>query len=234
MRGAHKSPAHLGSGKCHCLQPKGTRTWAKLNPAWRGPQLWGRGPVAQSRAVPSSAGRRLRLQHWPVTNMSTAPHTSRVPPTGTIPCHAHSGPCRNTITTCRVWRNTSDPGRGSTSGPCRGRPSDSAKESPGDGVPDGPGALMRGPDAAGRGAALRAMGPGQQPLDVSGSESRIWGWRHCGAFWRATCGLVHGGQLSWRPRRGNVRHPEAGHSPSTCWAMWGWARGPDSHPQPPT
>lgn len=242
MRGAHKSPAHLGSGKCHCLQPKGTRTWAKLNPAWRGSPLWGGGPVAQSRAAPSSAGRRLRLQQWPVVNMSAAPHTSRVPPTGTVPCHAHSGLCGNTVTTRGVWRNTSDPGRGSTSmAPAGGAPPIVRRRAPEMECRRAPSPRPprpRGSDAgAGRGrAGCRAQGHGSW-AEATGRfrlREQDLGRCHCGAFRRATCGLVHGGQLSWRPRRGNVRHPEAGHSPSTCWAMWGWARRPDSHSQPPT
>lgn len=155
------------------------RTWAKPNPAWRGSQLWGGGPVAQSRAAPSSAGRRLRLQQWPVTNMSTAPHTSRVPPMGTVPCHAHSGLCGNTVTTRGVWRNTSDPGRGSTSMAAAGGAPPvvrrRALEMECRRAPSPRSPWPRGSDAgAGRGRA-GCHGPGQQPLDVSGSESRIWG-----------------------------------------------------------
>lgn len=67
---------------------------------------------------------------------------------------------------------------------------------------------MRGPDAAGQGAT----GPGQQPLDVSGSESRIWGGvtavrsggAHAGSSMGDSSPGDHDGEMYVTQRQGDV------------------------------
>lgn len=159
--------------------------------------------------------------------------------------HSHSGLCGHTVAICRVWRNTSDPGRGpgapaaAPASPRRGCPSDSAKGSPRDGVPDStvptaPGALTQAGGAAEPGC--RAQGR------VSWAEAtgrfRL-SEQDLGAV---SLPLVPAGRVWACPREtalsettpGKCTSQRGGHSPNTRWAgVRGWARGRDTHSQWP-